>query len=106
MSQATMSSNTINVFKDSNYQDFVNRVSFKDFCKDAKKHQAMTVDEICKKWDTEKIYCETLLNVWTENWNSFYNSGGRVVNKNGRYYVLSPRNPQSRARKPEINLIL
>jgi hypothetical protein len=95
----------ISVFCDEKYQDFVDKVSYKNFCEEIKNNQGITIKEICDVLGGEKSHCETLLNVWTKNWNTFYHCGGRLVNKKGRYYILSPRNPQSRARNPEINLI-
>ncbi len=91
------------VYDDKNYQEFINEMTYEKFCKYMKDNQGATVDDICKTWGCKRLYCETILNVWTQNWNSFYQCGGRVVHKKGRYYILSPRNPQSRARNPQIN---
>tara|TARA_X000000368_G_C22829344_1_gene622618 strand:+ start:317 stop:646 length:330 start_codon:yes stop_codon:yes gene_type:complete len=93
------------IFNDPKYQDLVNHISYEKFCMDMKNNQGITLDEIYEKWGCEKSHCETLLNIWTKNWNTFYHNGGRLVNENGKYYMLSPRNPQSRARNPKINLL-
>jgi len=93
------------VFQEKNYEDFVNKTDYKEFCKYLKKNQGLTLKEINNKYKTDERYVNCLLNIWTEHWTSFYQEGGRVVNKNGSYYILSPRNPQSRARNPQINLL-
>lgn len=93
------------VFKEKKYEDFVNETDYKEFCDYLKKNQGQTLKEINKKYNTEERYVNCLLNIWTEHWTSFYQEGGRVVNKNGSYFILSPRNPQSRARNPQINLL-
>jgi len=93
------------VFGEKEYEDFVNKMDYKEFCDYLKKNQGQSLEEINKNYDAEERYINCLLNIWTENWNSFYQEGGRIVNKNGNYYMLSPRNPQSRIRKPQINLM-
>ena len=93
-----------NVFDDKKYQDFVDKMNHVKFCEYIKQNQGKTLEEISEKWGSENLYCDTLLNIWTKNWNTFYR-GGRLVNKNGQYYVLSPRNPQSRKRNPQINFL-
>tara|TARA_Y100001970_G_scaffold231166_1_gene287258 strand:- start:317 stop:643 length:327 start_codon:yes stop_codon:yes gene_type:complete len=93
------------VFKEKEYEDFIDKMDYKGFCEYLRKNQGQTLQEINDKYNTKERYVKCLLNIWTENWNSFYHEGGRIVNKNGNYYILSPRNPQSRVRNPQINFL-
>tara|TARA_Y100000389_G_C17248362_1_gene406807 strand:+ start:392 stop:697 length:306 start_codon:yes stop_codon:yes gene_type:complete len=101
MNQETMNK----IFDDEEYQQFINKIDYSGVCNMLKKNQGITLKEISKILNVKEKYFECLMNVWTNNWNTFYHNGGRLVNENGKYYMLSPRNPQSRARNPKINLL-
>ena len=100
-----MSSSNITIYDDKEYQQFINEIDYSEVCNMLKKNQGITIKEISESFNAKEKYLKCLMDVWTQNWNSFYQSGGRVVNKNGQYYVLSPRNPQSRVRNPQINFM-
>ena len=44
-----------------------------------------------------------LVDIWVSHWNSFYQSGGRIIENNNKYFHLSPKNPKSRERNPQVN---
>jgi hypothetical protein len=101
MNQETMNK----IFDDKEYQQFINEIDYREVCNMLKKNQGISLSDLSKKYNANEEYLDCLLKIWTKNWNTFYHKGGRLVNKKGRYYMLSPRNPQSRARNPQINLI-
>lgn len=99
------SKDTQNIFNESSYEDFINNIDYKDFCDYLKENQGQTLKKINEKYNTEERYIKCLLNIWTEKWTSFFQQGGRVVNKNGKYYVLSQKNKDYRLINPIINII-
>ena len=91
------------IFDELDYQKFVSELDYEDVCDVLRNNQGISLADLSKKYNAKEKYFDCLLNIWTKNWNTFYHKGGRVVNKNGNYYILSPRNPQSRVRNPQIN---
>ena len=48
----------------------------------------------------------TFKKVSENNWNTFFRSGGRIVENDSYYYCLSPKHPEAIKRNPKIMLIL
>ena len=45
-----------------------------------------------------------IMNVWVNKWNTFLQSGGRIVINNNKYYCLSPKNPNIKQINPKLNI--
>jgi len=90
------------------YEDMLKRVTFGKVVDYLKKNQGKTFEDIVIYLGEEdnKKCVKFLVDVWVNNWNSFFQSGGRIVENNSCYYCLSPKHPEARKRKPQIMLIL
>jgi hypothetical protein len=90
------------------YLDLLKRLEFHNVYGYIKNNQGKTFDELVehfKEKGNEKCV-KYLIDVWVNHWHSFFQSGGRIVEMRNKYYSLSPTNPQSRKRMPDINIIL
>ena len=94
----------INVVETQEYDSMLQRITFKKVSDYLKKNQGNTIDNILEEFgETNNRQCmEHLMCIWIDRWNTFFRSGGRIVQKSDRFYCLSPRNPESRKRIPNI----
>ncbi len=94
----------MNIVETADYENVLQRVTFEKVAAYLKGNQGKTFDNILEDFEeTDNRLCmEHLFNVWVNNWNTFFQSGGRIVQKSERFYCLSPRNPESRKRVPNI----
>ena len=94
----------MNITETADYQDLLKRVTFEKVCKYLKENQGKTFEDIVNYLGEEdnKKGMRFLVDVWVNHWNSFFQSGGRIVVNNDKYFCLSPRNPKSRERYPII----
>ena len=87
------------------YEDLLRRVTFEKVCNYLKENQGKKFEDIVEYLGEEdnKKGIKFLVDIWISHWNSFYQSGGRIIESNNKYFHLSPKNPKSRERKPQVN---
>jgi hypothetical protein len=90
------------------YEEMLKRVTFGKVVEYLRKNQGKTFEDIVKfLGEEENTNCvKFLVDVWVNNWNSFFQSGGRIIENDSYYYCLSPQHPEARKRKPQIMLAL
>lgn len=99
-------SKNCDIFKTEEYQNFLDRVDIEKYNQYIKKNQGVTFQKISEHFKEKEINVKTILNVWVNNWNTF-SKIGRIVNKEEKFYSLSPRNPTIKSNNPNIyNLII
>lgn len=90
-----------NVFNTEEYQDFIERVKFYIYKDYIKKNPGKTIKEISEHFGEKELHVKTVLSVWVNCWTTFF-SMGRIINKEDKYYCLSPRNPTIKYRNPQL----
>ena len=91
----------VNVFETEEYQNFLDRVDINIYNQFIKKNPGVTIEEISLHFKEEELHVKTILNVWVNHWNTF-SKIGRIVNKEEKFYSLSPRNPTIKSNNPNI----
>ena len=95
----------IKIVETNDYEDLLRRVTFEKVCNYLKKNQGKTFEDIINFLgeQSNKKGMKFLVDIWINHWHSFYQSGGRIIQNNNKYFCLSPRNPKSRERNPIVN---
>ena len=98
----------MNITETLGYEEMLKRVTFKKVSDYLKKNQGKSFEDIVEylgeKENEEGM--KYLVNVWVNNWNTFFRSGGRIVENDSYYYCLSPKHPEAIKRNPKIMLVL
>jgi len=98
----------MNITETVEYEEMLKRVTFEKVADYLKKNQGKTLENIVEYLGEEdnKNGMKFLVDVWVNNWNTFFQSGGRIIENNAHYYCLSPKHPESRKRKPVLMVAL
>ena len=93
---------TVEISDTIEYAEMLNRFNFAQLCKYLKNNQGKTLKNIVETFKEDEKLMEHLINIWIRHWNSFYQSGGRIIKNGDIYFCLSPTNPTSREKNPLI----
>ena len=93
-------SKNVNVFETKGYNEFLNRTDMKTYTQYIRENPGATIKQISEHFNEEELYIKTIINIWVTHWTSFF-SIGRIINKEDKFYSLSPSNPTIRHDKPE-----
>ena len=97
----------IKITETDEYQDMLSRVKFEIVAEYLKNNQGKTFEKIVSEFNEEKCKdgMKFLINIWINNWNTFLQSGGRIIKNNHKYYCLSPTNKRVRDRNPILEIL-
>ena len=71
------------VMRTNQYEDMVGRIDYGEVCKYIKENQGISFEKICAKYGEDSECFKCLVNIWISGWNTFFQSGGRIIeNKN------------------------
>ncbi len=96
----------IDITETNKYHEFMNRFNYENVCMYLKKNQGSDLKTLIEHFkEMNNIDCVNyIMNVWVSKWNTFLQSGGRIVINNNKYYCLSPKNPNIKQINPKLNI--